>query len=537
MDDFLKLSCVLAAMENNKENYIEFYEKGKQVKKVFADVHNDVAAAASYLKNIGGKKGGRIGIIGANSYEYMILDLAAVTGGYVSVPFPEKAFGDSIDALPSEYGLNILFADQRYISEKRISTVRNLETLRQDAQKASRAKMSPVAIEDDSIFTIILIFLLIVYALYLSAQRLPDFYKEALAVSPELRQIQNEKMQDKIIDFLPLHISNARLFVYAAVLIGYNLVLTDTSQLLRVLSLSQPTIMQGVPYLFETFYDTFMNMKRQSLRKRILYGGDEILYALLPVALLNGLRERIFRDLYNLFGTRMRILVTGSAPTQIKLLKFYEKAGLRIFEVYGINEVGLVSMNSPGAYRMGSVGKPFATKSILISEEGEILIKSDYAWGTGYINDDQDQGRLTFREDGYVATGDIGYLDEDGYLYVVGRIKEVIVLSNGDKIHPRVIEDELKRAAEIKQAVVFGSGKAFLSCIIVREDRKTSADQLKEVINKANETVADSFMIREFVIADEPFTTENGLLNATLKVDRKAIYERYRSQIDKLYKK
>lgn len=532
MDDFLKLSCVLAAMENNKENYIEFYEKGKQVKKVFADVHNDVAAAASYLKNIGGKKGGRIGIIGANSYEYMILDLAAVTGGYVSVPFPEKAFGDSIDALPSEYGLNILFADQRYISEKRISTVRNLETLRQDAQKASRAKMSPVAIEDDSIFTII--------------------FTSGTTGTPKGIEVRSKCVQewmdnnvkafdfrkeDKIIDFLPLHISNARLFVYAAVLIGYNLVLTDTSQLLRVLSLSQPTIMQGVPYLFETFYDTFMNMKRQSLRKRILYGGDEILYALLPVALLNGLRERIFRDLYNLFGTRMRILVTGSAPTQIKLLKFYEKAGLRIFEVYGINEVGLVSMNSPGAYRMGSVGKPFATKSILISEEGEILIKSDYAWGTGYINDDQDQGRLTFREDGYVATGDIGYLDEDGYLYVVGRIKEVIVLSNGDKIHPRVIEDELKRAAEIKQAVVFGSGKAFLSCIIVREDRKTSADQLKEVINKANETVADSFMIREFVIADEPFTTENGLLNATLKVDRKAIYERYRSQIDKLYKK
>jgi len=217
-------------------------------------------------------------------------------------------------------------------------------------------------------------------------------------------------------------------------------------------------------------------------------------------------------------------------------LKIYEQAGLRIYEAYGINEVGLVSLNNEHDYRRGSVGKPYPSKEILISKEHEILIKSEYNWGTHYINDVRNAAAQTFTKDGYVATGDIGYLDEDGFLYIQGRLKEVLVLSNGDKIHPGVIEEDLKQTRLVKQAVAIGNQRPFIVCVIVLEDPKLPIGKIKDAIHEINKGYANSFKIKDFIIANSPFTVENGLMNSTLKINRNAVYKKYEVKIENLYK-
>lgn len=530
MNELLKLDCVLQAMKNNSTNYMEYYQGNKCIRKVFSDVYVDVMKVSAYLSEKGVKKGDRIGIIGTNSYEYMILDVAVITSGYVCVPFPEKDFKGNIDTVSKEYNLKLLFADAKNRSDTSEKSIMGLETLLTDTEKENTGELTINPIDDEDFFTIIFTS---------GTTGVPKGIEVRSKCVQEwmdnLQKAFNFREDDKLIDFLSLSISNARLFVYAAILLHFNLVLTNTDQLLRVLALSQPTVMQGVPYLFETFYSSFMNITRQSLKKRITYQLYCVLNKLFPSFLTQGLQDKVFQGLKDLFGKNMRILVTGSAPAGKKLLELYEKAGLRIYEVYGINEVGLVSMNTPDAYRIGSVGKPFPTKSIQISNENEILIKSDYAWGMHYINDDSNIGSKTFREDGYIATGDTGHIDEDGFLYIEGRLKEVLILSNGDKIHPGILEEELKQTHLIKQAVAIGNQKAFISCVLVLEDENTPLNKVTEAIREVNKKYGDNFKIREFVIAKQAFTVENGLMNGTLKINRKAVYEAYRSEIERLY--
>ncbi|WP_273326236.1 AMP-binding protein [Vallitalea guaymasensis] len=527
MNDLFKLEYVLQAMKENDRNYVEYYNGSTYFKKVFSDMYVDVMKVSLCLKNKGVQKGDRVGIIGMNSYEYMILDLAVITNGSVSVPFPEKDFKGKIQTLSKEYNLKLFFADEKYVNDS--EEIINLENLLLDAEKEDYSDLEMNEIEDEDNFTIIFTSGTTGVPKGIEVRsKCVQEWMEHLVDSYDLTE------DDKIIDFLTLSISNARLFVYASVLVHFNLVLTNTNELLRVLALSKPTIMQGVPYLFETFYRTFMSMTQQTFKKRFNYRLYHVLDKILPSSMLRGLHEKVFKSLKDLFGQNMRILVTGSAHTDENLLKFYEKADLRVYEVYGINEVGLVSMNNPKAYRIGSVGKPFKTKTIKISDNNEILIKSDFSWGTGYIND-ENNSKKTFREDGYVATGDLGHVDEDGYLYVEGRLKEVLILSNGDKIHPRIIEDDLKQTNLIKQAVAIGNQKPFISCIIVLEDANTPVNKINDAINEINKRYSDNFKIKEFIIADSPFTVENGLMNSTLKINRNAVYEAYKSKIEKLY--
>ena len=294
--------------------------------------------------------------------------------------------------------------------------------------------------------------------------------------------------------------------------------------------------MQGVPYLFETFYNSYYSIIKQSMKKRISFSLYPVLSGFLPRKIAKKWNQNLFSSLRNMLGGNMRILVTGSAPTSKNILKIYEQAGLRIYEAYGINEVGLVSLNNEHDYRRGSVGKPYPSKEILISKEHEILIKSEYNWGTHYINDVRNAAAQTFTKDGYVATGDIGYLDEDGFLYIQGRLKEVLVLSNGDKIHPGVIEEDLKQTRLVKQAVAIGNQRPFIVCVIVLEDPKLPIGKIKDAIHEINKGYANSFKIKDFIIANSPFTVENGLMNSTLKINRNAVYKKYEVKIENLYK-
>lgn len=528
MRDKLALNDVIKKMKENETNYVEFYGSGEYIKKTFSEVYVDVMRIVAYLRSKEIARGRRIGIIGINSYEYMILDLATIIGGYVSVPFPEKDFSGKVGSLKEQFDLATIFADEKYVSNGEIE---NLAQLMKYAEHLTYDDVVIVPREPEEYFTIIFTS---------GTTGLPKGIEVRVkCVEDWMINLVNSfdfHEDDKLIDFFTLSISNARLFVYASILIQFSLTLTNTNQLLRVLALAKPTIMQGVPYLFETFYNSYYSIIKQSMKKRISFSLYPVLSGILPRKIAKKWNQNLFSSLRNMLGGNMRILVTGSAPTSKNILKIYEQAGLRIYEAYGINEVGLVSLNNEHDYRRGSVGKPYPSKEILISKEHEILIKSEYNWGTHYINDVRNAAAQTFTKDGYVATGDIGYLDEDGFLYIQGRLKEVLVLSNGDKIHPGVIEEDLKQTRLVKQAVAIGNQRPFIVCVIVLEDPKLPIGKIKDAIHEINKGYANSFKIKDFIIANSPFTVENGLMNSTLKINRNAVYKKYEVKIENLYK-
>jgi long-chain acyl-CoA synthetase len=525
------LEQLYAALRNNTVNYLEFYGRGNEyLKKTYSEIYTDVLKVITMLKRCGLKPGDRIGILGANSYAYVLVDLAAVMGGYVSVPFPDRDFPERIGSLHVEYNLKLLFAESKYAGAWPKDDVVDLEVLQEEMAGMPAEEGEEHIPDDEDIFMVIFTS---------GTTGFPKGIEVRSKCLDEWIAVLLERFAftatDKVLDFLPLSISNARLFIYAAILLPFNLTVTLSDQMMRVLQLAKPTILQGVPYLFETVYGNVMRAINASLARRAAFHTFRRMKKLLPAKLTSTLQSRMFGQALQFWGGHMRLLVTGSAPISTKVIALFEDMGLPIYESYGINEIGLVSINSPAQYKAGTVGKPFPTKEVVIGEGGEILIRSDYSWGTGYLNDAAEADTGTFRSDGFVRTGDTGYLDRDGYLHIIGRIKEIMVLANGEKIHPNLIEERLKMSTSIKQAVAVGNDKPFITCVIVPSEQDIPEPLIREALASANKQLPQAFHIRNYIIAREAFTTENGLMNATLKVNRNKVYEAYHKELNSLY--
>ena len=529
MDERMKLSRIPAALKNNTTNFFEFFDQQVHLKKQYSEIYIDLMKMSAFLGKQNFKKGDRIGLIGVNSYNYLLAELGVIIGGYVSVPFTERDFNDQIDSLQEIYDLKLLFMDMKYMNSDTDGNVHSFESIPEKIASEDDTEADFPSLDNEDVFTVI--FTSGTTGSPKGIEMRVKSVQEWICTIMERFDFQHD---DKVVDFFPLSISNARLFIYASFLIGFDLVLTIPEQLMKVLILTKPTILQGVPYFFETIYATVMNTINGSLIKKLVYNSYRIAKKLLHQKAVDKIQNKIFKSAKDFWGGRMRLLVSGSAAISQATLKFYDDIGLKIYEAYGINEVGLVSINSPQFCKIGSVGKPFLTKMIKFGENKEILIKSDYNWGRSYILDEQGQGKKIFREDGYVATGDMGYMDKDGFLFIEGRIKEVLVLNNGDKIHPEQIEMELKKTQLIKQVVAIGHQKPFITCVVVQND---NIDRLRidSAISIANKNLADAFKIKDYIIAKEPFSVVNGMMNSTLKVNRDNVYNIYKKDVNKLY--
>ncbi|NOU63251.1 AMP-binding protein [Paenibacillus sp. LMG 31461] len=526
-----RLEQLHIALKNNTVNYLEFYGRNNTyLRKTYAEVYLDVHRTISLLKSMKLQPRDRVGILGANSYEYVIADLAVVMGGYVSVPFPDKYFLYQIGNLHEEYELKLLFVDSHNWHQINNEAKCALEKLMQIIDRQSSDENNIHIPDGEDIFMIN--FTSGTTGFPKGIEIRSKCLEEWVSVIAERFPFTSE---DKLINFLPLHISNARFLIYAAILLPFNLTVTLSDQLMKVLQESRPTILQGVPYLFETVYGNVMRTIESSPLRHVAFRAFRMSKRWLPPKMLSKLQSRMFRQALQFWGGRMRLLVTGSAPISTKVLDLFEDMGLNIYESYGINEIGLVSINSPGRYRFGTVGQPFSTKQVVIGDNQEILVRSDYSWGTSYLNKSEVINAEIFKSDGFISTGDMGYLDDDGYLHVIGRIKELLVLATGEKVHPNLIEEMLRVSTSIKQVVAIGDGKHFISCILVLAERSLKETEIHGIISHANKRLPEALRIRGYVLAKEPFTIENGLLNSTLKINRNKVFEAYRRDIDELY--
>jgi len=232
-----------------------------------------------------------------------------------------------------------------------------------------------------------------------------------------------------------------------------------------------------------------------------------------------------------LFGDRIRYLWTGSAPANPGTLAFFTSCGLPIFEGYGMNETCIATKNAPGAVKLGSVGRPLRGKRVLIGEDGVVHIGSDHPVATRYEHAKPGDSERMFVDDGLVRTGDLGYLDQDGYLYLTGRADDVIVLGNGRKVVVRPIEEFMKRSPAIGECVLFCPNESRLVAVVSPATDPVDMAAIEEQLKLCNEAMTADEQIHRLVVADPPFSIDNGLLTSQHKPRRREIGRVYEGDI------
>jgi long-chain acyl-CoA synthetase len=223
----------------------------------------------------------------------------------------------------------------------------------------------------------------------------------------------------------------------------------------------------------------------------------------------------------------LRYIAVGGAPVSPLLLKRARALGLPVYEGYGLSEAAsVVSMNVPGKDRIGSVGQPLPHGNIHIADDGEIVVSGNLF--SGYLGQ-------PFRHVGEWATGDIGFIDSDGHLHIKGRKKTAFATAHGRNLAPEWIESELTGTSAIAQAAVFGEGRSWNIAVIVPCDAAAGL-RIGQDIEALNHTLPDYARVKDWIVADEPFCSRNGLANGVGVLNRHAIAARYSRQIEWLYK-
>jgi long-chain acyl-CoA synthetase len=265
--------------------------------------------------------------------------------------------------------------------------------------------------------------------------------------------------------------------------------------------------------------------------------------------------EKLFVNVRNAFGGRVRQATSGAAPIAKEILEFFYAAGVPVFEGYGMTETSTAATGqTPDDFRFGTVGKPLAGCEVRIADDGEILVKGPNIFRGYYKMEDSSFGAI---EDGWLHTGDLGSLDEDGYLSITGRKKDIIITAGGKNLTPANLENDLKQSRWISQAVMYGDRRPYPVALITLDpeeigpwaeqhgiaDRSPAAlaqdPQVREliqgVLDEVNERYAQVERIKRFAILDHDLSQETGELTPTLKVKRNVVYDVYADVFDRLY--
>ncbi|HET9140281.1 AMP-binding protein [Actinophytocola sp.] len=447
---------------------------------------------AQGLRELGIGPGDRIGILAPNCLEWVLLDLAAlrlqaVTAGF---EFGKYAAGE----LPARYGLRLLFTDRAGDTPQ----ILDIGTIRALAAGSAEPDLPAVRYAAEDVTT-------------LKFTSGSTGQPKALAASvgsidSSLRAVQ-EMFQhtdgDDLFVFLPLSLLQQRYWIYSALCFGHDVTVSTYEAAFVALRATRPTVVMGVPGFFET------------ARKHI--------------ASRSGAPAEAARAL---FGDRIRYLWTGSAPASADVLRFFTGVGLPIFEGYGLNETCIVTKNHPGAHREGSVGTVLPGKQVLLDEHGVISVRSDHPVNRRYEYAAPGESERVFGPDGVVRTGDLGYFDEDGFLYIRGRADDVIVLDNARKIVVRPIEERMKTSPAIEECVVLCADRTHLVAVVSPATEPADEAAISTALRHTNAVFGGDEQLRKVVIARPRFSIQNNTLTSQYKPQRNRILDLYRSEIE-----
>jgi long-chain acyl-CoA synthetase len=366
--------------------------------------------------------------------------------------------------------------------------------------------------------------------------------------------------------FLPLAHAFARLIQLGAMDVGATIAYweKDPQKIIPNLMEVKPTYFPSVPRIFEKIYalaianapDKAMldkaveiGIKVRELERRGEPVPDKLREA------FDKAEEALFKNVRNIFGGNIKQAVTGAAPIAHEILEFFYACGVLVLEGWGMTETSTAAtLNRREDFKFGSVGKPFHGVEIKIADDGEVLLRGPNVFRGYYKNEGATRETIV---DHWLHTGDLGRIDEDGFLYITGRKKDIIITAGGKNITPANLENGLKQDQYISQAVVYGDRRPYLTAIVTLDPEEIASyakahdlgttdsaelakrDEIKALVQQrldsVNEKVARVEQVKKFTILPHDLSQETGELTPTLKVKRNIVYDKYASVFDAMY--
>ena len=371
--------------------------------------------------------------------------------------------------------------------------------------------------------------------------------------------------EDLVYLFLPL----AHAFALLIQLVSFDVGTTiaywggDTKQIIPELAQVRPTYIPSVPRIFEKLYtlvtahgapQLIKQATQVGLKVRALEEAGQPIPPELQAA-YDQADEKLFKNVRAAFGGRLREATSGAAPIAKEILEFFYACGVPVMEGYGMTETATAATtSSPENHRFGTVGRALPGVEIKIAEDGEVLIKGPNIFNGYYKNDDASFGAVI---DGWLHTGDLGSLDEDGYLTITGRKKDIIITAGGKNLTPANLENDLKQSRWISQAIMHGDRRPYPVVLITLDEEEivpwAEQNRIEEAsiaalaqhpkvheliqaeLDRANAKYAPVEQVKKFAILDHDLSQETGELTPTLKVKRNVVNEKYADLFDRLY--
>ncbi len=394
-----------------------------------------------------------------------------------------------------------------------------------------------------------------------------------LWVGKQASAITQTQKDDETISFLPLNHVYEQIFdMMVHLTVGHIVNFTENTDTVTMdMQDVSPTLFHAVPRIWEKYYSSIVlkmddatwfkkTCYKIALKVGAQYNGIKLTGKPVPVLLALAywiMYFVVFRKLKKRLGfDRVRLGFSGAAPISHNILKFFQSIGIPIREGYGMTETtGITHMSDVVNFKLGTVGKALPETEVKIAEDGEILVKHKGII-KGYYRDEENTKEALV--DGWMHTGDVGEIDEEGYLKITDRKKDLIITAGGKNIAPQYIENMLKFSPYINDAVIIGDKRKFISALIVideenvvkfAQDNKVQyttfasltkspevVNMIQGEINKVNEQVARVENIRKFRILDKKLYTEDGEVTPTMKVKRKAINAQFKDVIESMYR-
>lgn len=552
----------------------------------------DVEALGLGLREMGVAKGDRVALLSENRYEWPVTDLATLGLGAVTVPIYPTLTASQIRFMLQNSGAKVVVvstADQlaKIIEATSGLSVEALVVMDgapaganargfsqvMERGKAARAqtpdafRTAAAAVRPEDLATII-------YTSGTTGEPKGAMLIHSNIVSNVTACLEVVELQptDRCLSFLPLcHIFERMAGLYAMLARGVSIAYAESMDTVAANAVEvMPTTLCGVPRFFEKVYARVMDNARTQppLRRAIFHWG--LAKGVLKARAhfegrgLKGVDAWQAAVADRLVGAKIRARVggklvrciSGGAPLAPKVLEFFFAVGIPVQEGYGLTETSpVICLNPPGREKPGAVGPPIPGVEVRFGDEGEILTRGPHVM-KGYFKNEE-ATRLAIR-DGWFHTGDIGHLDDDGYLVITDRLKDLLVTAGGKKIAPQPMEAKLKGSKWVSEAVLLGDRRPFVVCLLVpnfanlQAEAKTrgwaagSVPELLErpevrslfqsVIDGVNEGLARFEQIKQFALLDRELTQESGELTPTLKVRRRIIMERFAPVIERLYR-
>jgi long-chain acyl-CoA synthetase len=553
----------------------------------WAEAARDVRRLALGLRSLGIARSERVGLVSENRPEWVIADLAIMSAGAVTVPaYVTHTIDDHRHVLANSSARAVIvsrppLSARVLAAANQVSTIHTVVAIEQAAGQASEVDIRSWA-----------------ELLQRGGETADDIDEIVAAIEPDdtaclmhtsgtggvpkgvmtthrniiancrgaYRLLATVGLGDDVfLNFLPLsHTYEHTAGMMFPISLGAQIYFAEGAETLAANMLeARPTLMTAVPRLYETLHRRILlgverqgGLARRLFDKAVAIGRKRALGQPLSIdeRLLDPMLDRLVRaKLRRRFGGRLKAMVSGGAPLNPEIGSFFVALGVRLLQGYGQTEAApIIACNSPLRIKIDTVGPPFDGVQVRIADDGEILVAGDNVM-KGYWNDPEATAQVL--EDGWLKTGDVGLLDDDGYIRITDRKRDFIKNSGGETISPARVEGYLTLEPEIAQAMVSGDTRPYLVAVLVPDRdfaaayapqaspddfRALAADPgftraIGAVVARVNRVLSPVERVRRFVVATEPFTIANGQMTPTLKIKRHVIGEVYDAALDALY--